>query len=118
MLKLIYSEHGLSIEHLPCGLSQWHEDRDPWPRSSGNGYPSGSHPGQLTTATLLIPRHAAAQLAQRPELEYWVADAHNLEVRLQGWWWADGPSAETGIFVSELDPDLEQWLGHYCHRDP
>jgi len=118
MLKLIYSELGLHLEHLPLTVEEVLACRVVLAAQMGQAIHL-----EPSRASFLLP----AGFSQLEELETAIAnsDATNIaigkvddsfvEVNLRGTWLARTPNAEEGIFVTAVG---DEWRSPARHLEP
>ncbi len=104
MLKLIYTEMGFHLEHVPLSLQDWLHHRirfalqvgqTPWVESS--------------RGSMLLP-HEASTDPRLTALTVDPCDPDTVEISLWGQWLTADPNGDEGVLAVELDPQLEQDL--------
>jgi hypothetical protein len=107
MLKVIYTDAGLFLEYCPEPLDLLLSDRVCM-------YAHAQRPVsvQPMNASIPLPAHLISYqgLERFQEIEVAWCDRDWLEVTLSGLWITEDPDQESGIFMTELDPRLEQRL--------
>jgi hypothetical protein len=107
MLKVTYTEMGLCLEYCPEPLDLLLSDR-----VCMYAYAQRPIAVQPTRASIPIPAHLVAHqgLERYEMLELTLCDRDWWEITFTGLWITEDPDQEVGVFVTELDPRLEQRL--------
>ena len=107
MLKVTYTETGLCLEYCPEPLDLLLSDRVCM-------YVHAQRPitVQPMKASIPLPTTLVSirELERFPELDLSLCDHDWLEITLRGLWITEDPNQEEGVFVTELNPHLEQRL--------
>ncbi len=110
MLKLTYSEDNFSLEHLETSLETWVNQRVALSLQLGTNIHI-----QSSTAAFLVPANWKSiddleGLALTNQIEICPGDAEFIEVILRGTWITSKAESETGVFVTQLQPNVELLL--------
>ena len=107
MLKVTYTETGLCLEYCPAPLDLLLSDRVCM-------YVHAQRPITIQPMQASIPLPTTLigiqELERFQELELSVCDRDWIEITLRGLWITEDPDQEEGVFVTELNPRLEQRL--------
>lgn len=113
MLKVTYTETGIYLEYCPEPLDLLLSDRICM-------YLHAQQPVaiQPMKASIPLPTTAAGvhDLARFHNLTLSACDRDWLEITVPGLWITEAPNQEEGVFVTELNPHLEQRLLHLWKR--
>jgi len=105
MLKVTYTETGLYLEYCPEPLDLLLSDRVCM-------YAHARRPITVQPMRASIPLPATLsgtqELRRFPELELALCDRDWLEITLPGLWVTEDVDQEVGVFMTELNPRLEQ----------
>ncbi|MEL6381976.1 MAG: alr0857 family protein [Cyanobacteria bacterium J06626_18] len=107
MLKVTYTETGLCLEYCPEPLDLLLSDR-----VCMYVHAQRSITVQPMQASIPLPATLVGirELERFPELELSLCDRDWLEITLRGLWITEDPNQDEGVFVTELNPRLEQRL--------
>ncbi|MGF1523994.1 MAG: alr0857 family protein [Leptolyngbyaceae cyanobacterium] len=107
MLKVTYTETGLCLEYCPEPLELLLSDR-----VCMYVYAQRSITVQPMQASIPLPTTLVGirELERFPELELSRCDRDWIEITLRGLWITEDPNQDEGVFVTELNPRLEQRL--------
>lgn len=107
MLKVTYTETGCALEYCPAPLDLLLSDRVCL-------YARAQRPVSIQPMKASIPLPTTLAKGQGferfTELELSICDRDLTEITLSGLWITEDPAQEQGIFVTELNPRLEQRL--------
>ena len=111
MLKITYLEDGICLEYLEKSLKAWKAER-----ILVNLRAAISVYVESSIASIILPItpkvSSLVRLAQSQPIEFVPCDEEYLEISLPGTWVAQESACEEGVFVCELNCDLE----HYLYR--
>ena len=106
MLKVTYLENEIYLECLEKSIEDWKAERILVNLRAAIGIHAES-----CNASLVLPItskvSSLVQLAQNQPIELILCDEEYLEVSLSGTWMAQNLASEEGVFVCQLNPELE-----------
>lgn len=114
MLKITYLEDGINLEHLEESIEVWKADRILVNLRAGVCIYVESSIANIVLSinSEIHSLNNLIGLAEHQPIELVPCDEDYLEVGLLGTWIAQGKDSEEGVFVCELNPEIE-----YClHR--
>ncbi|MEO0986659.1 MAG: alr0857 family protein [Cyanobacteria bacterium J06639_14] len=107
MLKVTYTETGICLEYCPEPLDLLLSDRVCMYVHAQRPITIQPMQASLPLPTTLV---GMQELDRFQELEVSLCDLDWLEVTFRGVWITENPDQEEGVFVTELQPHLEQRL--------
>ncbi|MEM6611842.1 MAG: alr0857 family protein [Cyanobacteria bacterium P01_C01_bin.72] len=109
MLKITYLESEIYLEYLDKSIEVWQADRILVNLRAGVSIYVES-----SIASLVLPitssLNSLIKLAENQSIEIVPCDEKYLEVSLLGTWVAQESTSEEGVFVCELNPEIEYCL--------
>ncbi|MGF1458847.1 MAG: alr0857 family protein [Leptolyngbyaceae cyanobacterium] len=107
MLKATYTETGLCLEYCPEPLSLLLSDRVCTSARAQRPIMVQPIEASIPLAAAFIGPHVGEKLRA---LQLTRCDGDWFEITLSGLWLSESPDQDEGIFMTELDPRLEQRL--------
>ena len=109
MLKITYLEDGIYLEYLEKSIEAWKADRILVSLRAAVGVYAESSIASIVLP--IVPQVSnLIRLAESQPIELVPCDEECLEVGLLGIWIAQDSTSEEGVFVCELNPELEHCL--------
>ncbi|MEO1672805.1 MAG: alr0857 family protein [Cyanobacteria bacterium J06631_2] len=109
MLKITYLENEIYLEYLDKSIEVWKADR-----ILVNLRAAVSIYVESSIASIVLPitssLNSLIRLAENQSIEIVPCDEEYLEVGLLGTWLAQESTSEEGVFVCELNPEIEYCL--------